>query len=84
MSLSTETLVRLSKARAFFPGENKPALVSLKRYGTRGYRGVRLETVLLRNMRHTSREAVARFIAAISDPARIGQSAPAESSEVPK
>lgn len=82
MSLSSETLVRLAKARVFFPGEIKPSVASLKRYGTKGYRGVVLETLLLRNMRHTSAPAVARFVEAISDPARIGQATTAESSEV--
>lgn len=73
--LLSEPLHPLDEAREFFPGRRKPALVSLKRHCTRGYRGIVLESVLLQNKRHTSHEAIARFIAAISVPS-CGSTAP--------
>lgn len=66
MSVMDEQLETLDDSRRFFP---RPiSLESVKRYCRRGYRGHRLESVIVANRRHTSRQAVERFVEAISQP----------------
>ncbi len=57
-----ERLVSLAQAAAMFP--NRPSISALYRWTSTGFRGIRLEWVQSGNKRVTSREAVARFIAA--------------------
>jgi hypothetical protein len=61
----TETIIAFSEARNAFPGiDRRLSLATLHRWRLNGVRGVKLETVLIGGMRYTSREAIARFIAA--------------------
>lgn len=62
--LTKEVLLKLNEARSEFPGGKRLSLATLHRWRLPGIRGVRLETVLIGGMRYTSREAIARFIAA--------------------
>lgn len=59
-----ETLVTFSDARCAFPGGRRVSLATLHRWRLSGVRGVKLETCLVGGRRHTSREAVDRFIVA--------------------
>lgn len=65
--LAGEDLRPLSEAREWFPGNPPPAVITLRRYVTCGCRGVVLESVILSGRRHTSKEAVQRFLAAVSE-----------------
>ncbi len=65
MSLSQERVLPLSQARDWFPGR-PPAMVTMRRYVTVGLRGVILDSLLLSGRRHTSAEAIERFLAASS------------------
>ena len=61
----TETIIAFSDARTAVPGiDRRLSLATLHRWRLNGVRGVKLETVLIGGMRYTSREAIARFIAA--------------------
>ena len=64
IDVESETLVQFSEARSAFPGNRRVSLATLHRWRQRGVRGVKLETVLIGGLRYTSREAIARFIAA--------------------
>lgn len=62
IDMDREELIRLTEA--VFPG--RPHYCTKVRWATRGVRGVRLETVLLGGVRHTSAEAIQRFHAKIN------------------
>ena len=62
--MTIEELLTLTQARSAFPGSKRLSLATLHRWRQQGARGVRLETLLVGGMRYTSREAIARFIAA--------------------
>jgi hypothetical protein len=65
-----EELASLNLARRWFPPLRKnkrPDLTTLYRWTKGGCRGVVLESVQVGGTRCTSREAVARFIAALSE-----------------
>ncbi len=59
-----ETLLTFSDARTAFPGDRRHSLATLHRWRLNGVRGVKLETTLIGGLRYTSKEAIARFIAA--------------------
>lgn len=64
IDVNTEAILKLNDARTAFPGDKRLSLATLHRWRLNGIRGVRLETILIGGMRYTSREAIARFIAA--------------------
>ena len=66
MSIDTalETLLTFEDARTAFPGDRRLSLATLHRWRLNGVRGVKLETVLIGGLRHTSREAIDRMIVA--------------------
>lgn len=64
IDVESETLVQFPEARSAFPGDRRHSLATLHRWRLRGVRGVKLETVLIGGLRYTSKEAIARFIAA--------------------
>ena len=65
IDVQSETLISFSDARSAFPGiVRRLSLATLHRWRLNGVRGVKLETVLIGGLRYTSREAIARFIAA--------------------
>jgi hypothetical protein len=66
-----ETPVDLSEASRIIPGN--PSKQSLYIWTTKGIRGVVLETVQVGAKRFTSREAIGRFVAALSDPAKVAE-----------
>ena len=59
-----EELLFMTVAAKSLP--SRPNVATLWRWRTAGCRGVRLETVLIGGRRMTSREALARFFAAIT------------------
>lgn len=65
----TETLVTFSDARCALPGGRRVSLATLHRWRLAGVRGHKLETCLVGGRRHTSRQAIDRFIAAGNAPA---------------
>ncbi len=80
-----EELLTLKHASAAFPKRragSRPHLATLHRWAKRGCRGVVLETVQVGCTRCTSREAIARFIGALTaqvggvSPIRLTKSAP--------
>ena len=64
IDVDNETLFQFPEARSEFPGDRRVSLATLHRWRQKGVRGVKLETVLIGGLRYTSREAIARFIAA--------------------
>ena len=62
-TLITETLIDFAATAREFPGR-AVCIQTLHRYRLNGVRGVKLESCLIGGRRFTSREAVARFIAA--------------------
>ncbi len=68
IDITTERLIDLEEAAKLFPGKNGGTVhpETVKLYARRGKLGVRLETVLGGPRRCTSREAVARFIEAVT------------------
>lgn len=62
----SETPIRLAKARKLVPGRRSDGvnIATIHRWHRCGVHGVRLETILIGGIRHTSREAMARFIVA--------------------
>src|SRR5262245_40583903 len=62
-----ETLVSLDEVAEFM----KATQSSVYAWTRKGCRGVKLESVQLGGKRYSTREAVARFVAALSDPARV-------------
>ena len=77
-NLFVEELIELARAAADLADSSgrKPCLASLRRWAQRGCRGHRLETVFLGNRLMTSRQAIARFLAAING--GISANAPSE------
>jgi hypothetical protein len=70
IDLQNETVITLTEAPKTLP--SRPSLATLFRWGSRGCRGVVLETVLLGGRRATSREALDRFFMAVTAaPARV-------------
>jgi hypothetical protein len=66
IDLETEHTFLLAKT-----GDNlfsHPSPATSYRWALRGLRGIRLETVMIGGRRYTSREAVARFFARLSEP----------------
>lgn len=63
IDISSEQLVPLHKAAPFVPGN--PHQSTFWRWGTRGVRGVVLETVVIGGRRYTSQQALERFFEAI-------------------
>ena len=59
---TTESLILFDDAGSEIPGN--PSRCTLYRWMLRGSRGVKIETLICGNKRFTSREAIARFIAA--------------------
>jgi hypothetical protein len=64
IDVEAETLVHFPDARSAFHGGRRVSLASLHRWRLNGVRGVKLETILIGGLRYTSRESIARFIAA--------------------
>jgi hypothetical protein len=62
IDIAMEKLVLLNRLRESIPG--RPNLSTLWRWRLRGVRGVKLEVVVVGGRVYSSREAVARFIAA--------------------
>jgi hypothetical protein len=79
ISIFSESLVRLSAAGRHLPGN--PSLPTLWRWHSRGVRGVRLETVALGGRRYTSREALERFVSALSSPSKASNTIPKQRAE---
>lgn len=61
-----ETLVTFSDARCAFPGGRRVSLATLHRWRLSGVRGNKLQTCLVGGRRHTSAEAISRFITALN------------------
>jgi Protein of unknown function (DUF1580) len=74
IEIANETLISFQEAPAFVPG--RPHISTLHRWRLRGVRGVRLETVLIGGRRFTSREALQRFVAAVSASTGVDGTAP--------
>ena len=75
-NLLAEGLVELAKAAACFADARgrKPHTATLRRWAKSGCRGYKLETTFLGNRLMTSRQAAARFLAAINgDPPTSAQ-----------
>jgi len=66
IDVSTEDLTTLAIATGLVPGRSGRgvAMATIWRWVLRGVRGVRLESILIGGTRYTSRQALARFIAA--------------------
>lgn len=66
--LAAEGLIDLKRAAAEFKADDgrKPHLATLRRWATRGCRGHKLESMFVGNRMMTSRQATARFLAAIN------------------
>ena len=70
IDLSKESLISCKEASKFFPPGRrgkKPHRSTIFRWITCGVRGVRLEAVSLPGGRATSREAIARFLKALTE-----------------
>jgi hypothetical protein len=65
IDITREQIRTLSQAAQELPG--RPHVSTLWRWSRRGVRGVTLETVSIGGRRYTSREALGRFTAALSD-----------------
>ena len=63
---NSETIVRLTQAGHLVNPHRPPSLASLWRWCGRGVRNCRLESLVLGGIRHTSKEAVGRFLAALN------------------
>ncbi|MBU0641351.1 MAG: DUF1580 domain-containing protein [Planctomycetes bacterium] len=63
---SVETVIPLSHAARVVNRSRPPHVATLWRWATTGVRGVILESVLLGGTRHTSKEAVQRFVVALN------------------
>jgi hypothetical protein len=66
-----EKVIDLSEASEIIPGN--PSKQSLYVWTTQGVRGTVLETIQIGARRFTSREAIGRFVAALSDPAKVAE-----------
>ena len=76
----SETPITLAKARKLVPGRRAGGvnIATIHRWQRVGVHGIRLETVLIGGVRHTSREAISRFIAATTEKASPVTTAPPE------
>ena len=71
----SEHLLSLSEAAAVMPG--RPVCrQTVYRWAFRGIRGIKLETWTVGGGRHTSREAIGRFLAALNAPSSSDVAAP--------
>ena len=70
IDIATEAIVSIPEAPQHLPGQ--PHASTIFRWGTRGVRGVLLETCLVGGRRYTSREALQRFIQATTAAAAGG------------
>lgn len=77
INLLAEEPIELARATAFFKDAHgrKPHIATLRRWAKSGCRGHKLEVLFIGNRLTTSREAVARFLAAING----GPTTPAQS-----
>ena len=57
-----EEIVPIDESGKYFP--SKPSRPTIHRWWLKGIRGVKLETIVCGHKRFTSKEAIARFIAA--------------------
>ena len=64
---SAEHIFPLAKTKDHLA--NRPSLATVYRWAFKGVRGVKLETIMIGGRRFTSREAVAHFVARLSEPA---------------
>jgi hypothetical protein len=74
IDISCENLITLSEATRLIPSRlpgKKVDVSTLNRWSTHGCKGEVLETVQVGARRGTSVEAVSRFLAALSTPARL-------------
>lgn len=70
LNLLTEDVISLTEARNFLPeveGQKRPHVSTVWRWSLRGVGGVKLETVKIGSRIVTSKQAVTRFIAAITE-----------------
>jgi hypothetical protein len=74
IDVTWENLESLCDAAKLLP--HRPHVSTLHRWRLRGIRGVRLETCLIGGRRFTSREAIERFMRAVSAEADGGAVAP--------
>lgn len=68
IDLATEQLLTFSQAAARLPSDGSRGIVdvsTVRRWATRGVRGVQLEAIRIGGMRYTSVEALRRFAEAI-------------------
>ncbi|MBI3861134.1 MAG: DUF1580 domain-containing protein [Planctomycetia bacterium] len=75
IKLGAEELLPFSEAAKLFPKNAKgkfPHVSQIYRYSNRGLRGVRLESLQCAGKRCTSREAVFRFFARLTEAATAG------------
>ncbi len=68
IDVANESVFPLGEAVAYYPRRNgrKPSFSTIWRHAARGSYGCRLETVRLPSGLYTSREAIARFITALT------------------
>lgn len=74
IDISREHLLTITQGASELPG--RPHVASLWRYRTTGCRGVKLETILVGGRRFTSREALQRFVDAVTAAADRPQTNP--------
>lgn len=73
IDVQSEHIITLAEATKFLP--NRPSVVTLWRWRSRGIAGIRLETVCVGGRTFTSLEAMARFVERVTA-AKAGQSSP--------
>ena len=66
IDIRCERLINFSEAAAFLPAGSRPNLSTWWRWYTKGWLGVRLETVRAGKRRYTTVEAMQRFITAVT------------------
>jgi len=66
-----EALMRLNAVGRRVNPTRPPHAATVWRWALNGVRGVRLETIMIGGVRHTSEEAVARFIASLNEPGSV-------------
>ncbi len=64
IDFNTEELLSFAQATKEVP--TRPAIGTVNRWGDKGVRGVRLETILIGGLRYTSKEALRRFFERIT------------------
>ena len=63
---SAEKLIPLTKAAHHINPARPPHVATVWRWASNGVSGIRLESIKIGGTRHTSREAVARFLVALN------------------